>query len=113
MAITGNLGENMGSVAHCGNVDPELPTWGFAYRGSCRLEQRAQLPEGKEVRGMSLHLLEGLLYLRNWLRREEGQGLVEYALIIVLIAIAVIVALTALGGGIASTFSRINAALGF
>ncbi len=39
---------------------------------------------------------------------EEGQGMVEYALIIVLIAIVVIVALTALGGGIGNVFERIT-----
>jgi pilus assembly protein Flp/PilA len=44
--------------------------------------------------------------------REEGQGLVEYALIIVLIAIVVIAALTALGGTINSVFEQIQGALG-
>ncbi len=43
---------------------------------------------------------------------EEGQGLVEYALILVLIAIAVIAILTTLGGQIRSTFSRIVSGLG-
>ncbi|MEA3308866.1 MAG: pilus assembly protein, partial [Chloroflexota bacterium] len=33
-----------------------------------------------------------------YLPREEGQGLVEYALILVLIAVVVIVILTLLGG---------------
>ena len=41
------------------------------------------------------------------LKREEGQGLAEYALIIVLVAIAVVGALTALGGQIDSVFSGI------
>ena len=41
------------------------------------------------------------------LKREEGQGLAEYALIIVLVAIAVVGALTALGGQIDSVFSSI------
>ena len=40
--------------------------------------------------------------------QEKGQGLVEYALILVLIAIVVIVALTALGGSVQNTFNRIN-----
>ncbi len=38
---------------------------------------------------------------------EKGQGLVEYALIIVLIAIVVIAGLTLLGPEINSVFSRI------
>ena len=41
-------------------------------------------------------------------RKEKGQGLVEYALIIVLVAIVVIVALTALGPIIGDVFSNIS-----
>jgi pilus assembly protein Flp/PilA len=44
-------------------------------------------------------------------KKEEGQGLVEYALIIVLVAIVVIVALTALGGAVNGVFNDITAAL--
>jgi len=43
--------------------------------------------------------------------REEGQGLAEYALILALIAIVSIVALTFLGGQIASILSNIGANL--
>ena len=43
--------------------------------------------------------------------KEKGQGMVEYALIIVLIAIVVIVVLTLLGTQISTVFSRIAAAL--
>jgi pilus assembly protein Flp/PilA len=42
-----------------------------------------------------------------WLEREEGQGLAEYALILVLIAVVVIAAVTLLGTGISQTFSNI------
>ena len=38
----------------------------------------------------------------------EGQGLVEYALIIVLVSIAVIATLTALGGKINDVFTTIT-----
>ena len=44
--------------------------------------------------------------------REEGQGLVEYALIIVLVAIVAIAALTLLGNQISGVFSRITTTLG-
>ena len=39
-----------------------------------------------------------------YLPREEGQGLVEYALILVLIAVVVIAVLTLLGGQIQGVF---------
>ncbi len=45
-------------------------------------------------------------------RDEEGQGLAEYALIIVLVAIAVVTALTALGTQITGTFDGIVSELG-
>jgi len=44
--------------------------------------------------------------------KEKGQGMVEYALIIVLIAIVVIAVLTILGTQISTVFSRIASALG-
>jgi len=46
-----------------------------------------------------------------FLPREEGQGLVEYALILVLVAIAVIILLTLLGDTINNVFSNIANAL--
>jgi pilus assembly protein Flp/PilA len=46
-----------------------------------------------------------------YMPREEGQGLVEYALILVLIAIVVIVLLTTLGTRVQSTFSQIASGL--
>ena len=42
---------------------------------------------------------------------EEGQGLVEYALIIVLISIVAIGILGTLGGSVASVFTQANSAL--
>jgi pilus assembly protein Flp/PilA len=56
-----------------------------------------------------------LPYVISWLskfeREEEGQGLVEYALILVLVSIAAIVALTALGDAIGPVFDTVTAAL--
>ncbi|GIV96188.1 MAG: pilus assembly protein [Herpetosiphonaceae bacterium] len=49
--------------------------------------------------------------LRNFFTREEGQGLVEYALILVLIAIVVIGILTLLGNKVSQVFSTINSGL--
>ena len=47
-----------------------------------------------------------------YIPREEGQGLVEYALILVLIAVVVIVLLTTLGDQVRSTFSKIVSGMG-
>ena len=44
----------------------------------------------------------------RFLREDEGQGLVEYALIIAVIAIAVIVAMIFLRGQIQNIFSNIG-----
>ncbi len=44
-------------------------------------------------------------------RGERGQGLVEYALIIALVAVVVIAALVLLGPAISSIFVNINSAL--
>ena len=49
--------------------------------------------------------------LRSFFAKEDGQGLVEYALILVLIAIVVIGILTVLGGKVSSVFSSINSGL--
>lgn len=46
--------------------------------------------------------------LMKLFRDEEGQGLVEYALIIVLVSIVVIVALRALGVTVTGVFEDIN-----
>ena len=39
---------------------------------------------------------------------EEGQGMVEYGLILALVAVVVIAALTALGGGINGIFGEVT-----
>ena len=44
--------------------------------------------------------------------RKEGQGMVEYALILVLVSIVVIVILTTMGRQIRNVFSNVVAALG-
>ena len=49
--------------------------------------------------------------LRNLVVREEGQDLVEYALLAALLSIVSIAALTTLGPVIANVWTRIEAAL--
>ena len=49
--------------------------------------------------------------VRSFFAHEDGQGLVEYALILVLIAIVVIGILTVLGSKVSDVFSSINSGL--
>jgi pilus assembly protein Flp/PilA len=55
----------------------------------------------------------GKLLWKVWLLRDQrGQGMVEYALILVLVAVVVIVALTTLGNQIKGVFNHLANALG-
>ena len=47
---------------------------------------------------------------RRIIYREEGQGLVEYALIILLVAVTVVVGLTLFGGSVNSLYTTIAGA---
>ena len=53
----------------------------------------------------------GSTMLRSFFAKEEGQGLVEYALILALIAIVVIGVLTLLGRNVNNKISQIGSAL--
>ena len=55
--------------------------------------------------------MKGVYTLMLFAPKEKGQGLVEYALILVLVAIVVIAALMILGPVIGNTFSTINKSL--
>ena len=52
-------------------------------------------------------MLNLYLRVRNWFDREEGQDLAEYALLIGLIALVVILAVTFLGTELSQLFSNI------
>jgi pilus assembly protein Flp/PilA len=47
-------------------------------------------------------------FFRTFIKDEEGASLVEYALLVALIALACVVALTATGTSISDMFTRIN-----
>lgn len=59
--------------------------------------------EGRE----SYTMAELLLKLKTFWNREEGQGLVEYALILVLVSIVAIGALAAIGTSVTSVLQSI------
>jgi pilus assembly protein Flp/PilA len=60
------------------------------------------------IRTLPMRAYLSVLALRD---REEGQALVEYALLLSLIAIVSIGILTALGTSVSTIFSQINSAL--
>jgi pilus assembly protein Flp/PilA len=51
------------------------------------------------------------LNVRNLLRRDEGQDLIEYALLVGLISLVAVVALTATGTSVTDIFTSISAKL--
>jgi Flp pilus assembly pilin Flp len=52
------------------------------------------------------------LKVRNWLRREDGQDLSEYALLLFLIVIAAVAAVTLLGGTVSDVLDEVSTSLG-
>jgi len=56
-------------------------------------------------------MLNIMVRLQNMFRNEKGQGMVEYGLIIGLVAVVAIAALTLLGPKIAGVFTAITAEL--
>jgi pilus assembly protein Flp/PilA len=53
-----------------------------------------------------------MVMLKRLFYEESGQGMVEYGLIIALIAIALIIALTNLGGALKGKFNEVITELG-
>jgi pilus assembly protein Flp/PilA len=49
--------------------------------------------------------------VRGFIVNEEGQGLVEYALIIALVAIVILVAISLLGRKVSNTYTNISQGL--
>ena len=49
--------------------------------------------------------------MKNFWKNEEGQGMVEYGLIIALVAVVVIGAISLLGNGVSNTFNSITGKL--
>ncbi len=56
-------------------------------------------------------LIEMYVRFMNSIKSEKGQTLVEYALLLVLIAIVVIAMVKGIGTNANTTFSRVNSAL--
>ena len=82
-----------------------MARWAFTHDSPGDLAYTAAK---KEVKAM----LSLYFRLRAGLRRQDGQGMVEYALILVLVSIVVIVILLTMGKQIQNVFSNIVSALG-
>ncbi len=65
-----------------------------------------------DAQGFRLRALEARKRLRALIERQRGQGMVEYGLILVLIALVVIVILQVVGGQLNNDFSNVSSALG-
>lgn len=55
--------------------------------------------------------MKALTMMKKFIKRDEGQTLSEYALILILIAVVAIVAVTFLGGQITAVLNQIGNAL--
>jgi pilus assembly protein Flp/PilA len=53
-----------------------------------------------------------MAYARSLTKREEGQALVEYALILALVSVVAIAALTLIGTNVDAILDEVGAALG-
>ena len=63
--------------------------------------------------GALLYLPEGRpVMLHGYFSKEEGQGLVEYGMILVLIMVVVVAIVTLMGGKVSAMYSSINSGLG-
>lgn len=106
-AGAGGPSRKMSLRTHAGRVRRLL----FCCRRLGR-EPRTEEREGKEVRKMLGTLNYLLAWLRVRCRDEKGQSLVEYGLIIALVALVVIGVLTGLGGKLKDLFNEIATTLG-
>lgn len=61
---------------------------------------------------MNLLYIRMLIQLKTIAQREEGQDLVEYALVVAMIAFGAVAGMSALSGGINSAFKNISTVLG-
>jgi pilus assembly protein Flp/PilA len=80
--------------------DTQIVCWQFA-RQSTHLEQEA----------VNILFVNTYLKIQELMSREEGQDLVEYALLITLIALAVVGGVNHVASAVSNTFSRISTTL--
>jgi pilus assembly protein Flp/PilA len=76
---------------------------------------QAQPPLGNQIHGEKTKMKDAMLKLyikiQNLLSQDEGQDLVEYALVVALVALGATAALGSLGSKLSSIFGSITSAL--
>ena len=60
---------------------------------------------------MNMLVLQTLVKVQNWLAREDGQDLVEYALVVALIAFAAVAGMSTLASDINGVFVSLGSEL--
>jgi pilus assembly protein Flp/PilA len=96
------------------HFDDDTRVFGYEAHRELILMRRSDTFRGSHHVGIAEDIMIDILrHYMNVLavKTGKGQGLVEYALIIVLISIVSIVIMTTLGGSITSVFSQANTAL--
>jgi pilus assembly protein Flp/PilA len=73
---------------------------------------RLDIPNKMETTGMNNMLLKLYVKFQDLKNREEGQDLVEYALVVALIAFGATAGMTSLATGINTAFSNVSSQLG-
>ena len=68
-------------------------------------------PNKWEHTALKTLILKSYFKMQEWMHREEGQDLVEYALLITLISLAVVGGVQHVASAINNTFSRISTTL--
>ncbi|HEY3368999.1 MAG TPA: hypothetical protein VGK74_28405 [Symbiobacteriaceae bacterium] len=56
-------------------------------------------------------MLKTFVKIQNWVRREEGQGMTEYAMIVGLIAVAILAVIATFTGELTALIGRLTAML--
>ena len=89
-----------------GDNEVHVPTYSGISAGAKRRKRRREGHDALHYRGERTARPIG--WTRSLLRCQEGQGLVEYGLTLVLVAVALTLALALLGGRVRSIYRTIN-----
>jgi pilus assembly protein Flp/PilA len=80
-----------------------------SFKATAANAPRIRIANGGDALGGSMNRL--ISYVKSFVREDEGQDLLEYALLVALIALVAVVAVTAAGGSVRTIFENIAAAL--